>query len=125
MRTLAALEIALTVVVLTAMGLVARSFVRLAESPRGYETRDVVVAGCILPRRAYPNVEARRTFVFRLLEELRREPILSSPAVSSGLPAAGGTTAQAWDGDADLRTRVPAYRFGTWQANIFGLLESR
>jgi putative ABC transport system permease protein len=99
MRVLVVLEVAFAMVLLAAMGLLSRSYIHLTRIRRGYDARDVIAAGLILPAQTYRTAESRRGFALRLLDALRREPTISFPAISSGLPIVGGTAGTAWNDD--------------------------
>lgn len=99
MRALVVVELALSILVLTSMGLLGRSFIRLTDVSRGYDVEKVVVAGLVLRRQVYASPEARRTFRLRLLDELRHDSAVAFPAISSGLPIIGGTVGMVLDGD--------------------------
>ena len=89
MRALVALEIAFSIVVLAAIGLLTFSLLRLTHFDRGYALKNVVLAGVSLPHWAYGTVDARRAFRFRLLDEFRRDPEFAYPAVSFPAPGVG------------------------------------
>lgn len=118
MRILVIGEIALAIVVVTSMARIGQSFIRLTHVTRGYDTKDVVIAAFVLPNAKYHTQETRRNFWFRLLEELDHERTVAFPAVSSGLPIIGGTTAQVSAPDLDP---VKSIRASVWTvtANYF------
>jgi predicted permease len=89
MRALVALEIAFSIVVLSAIGLLTFSLLRLTHLDRGYALKNVVLAGVSLPHWAYGTSEARRAFRFRLLDEFQRDPEFAYPAVSFPAPGLG------------------------------------
>lgn len=112
MRALVTVQIALAIVALTAMGLLGRSFLRLSQVQRGYDTANVIVAGVILPDDDYASPDARRTFSIRLLDDLRRDPTMRAPALSSGIPVVGGTAGMVRDADAP--PSVKSTRMAVW-----------
>ena len=67
-------EIALSIALLVAAGLLLRSFERMRHADIGVDTRNVLVMGINLPEATYGTVEARRLFFDRLLETLRATP---------------------------------------------------
>lgn len=100
MRMLVALEIALSVIVLTASGLLSFSFLRLIHFDRGYAVKKVVLASVSLPHRTYGTVVDRRAFRVRLLSDLQGKAEFVFPAVA--FPAPGVPVfrpGMAWDGD--------------------------
>jgi len=97
MHSLLALEIAFSAIVLSVIGLLAFSFLRLTDIDRGYEVKNVAVAGFLLPDRIYPTEQVRRAFRFRLLDELRRNPDFVFPAVSNAAPLVFDAGGMAWN----------------------------
>jgi putative ABC transport system permease protein len=81
MSVLAAIEVALSVALLIAAALVARSFVRLAHVDLGFRTEGIVTFE--LPR---PRDAAGAAFLDELLRQLDASPAVASAAVSQGLP---------------------------------------
>lgn len=93
MRALAVLEIALATTLMVTMGLSVHGFVRLTEGSRGFDVRNVVMGGLILPDQEYPTEQDRQRFALRLLDNLKADRYITSAAVSSGAPILGGTVA--------------------------------
>ena len=112
MWVLAAAEVALAIIGLSTTGMLVRSFARLVHSPRGYDTRRVVLASLVLPRRLYPTSEGRRAFELRFLHELRLDSSIASAALSSGAPILGGETGNAWDGSKPVTAK--GFRTSEW-----------
>jgi predicted permease len=73
-RSLAALEIAFAIVLLTGAGLLLRSFTHMRAIDPGFETERTLVVGISLPDAKYPDAEDRQAFYTNLLERLRRVP---------------------------------------------------
>src|SRR5579883_1116640 len=111
MRAAVAFQIGLGVVLGTSVGVLGSSFLRLARMDRGYEMKNVVGAGFLLPSRSYADAGAARAFRWRLLNELRRSPDLAFPAVLSGAPFFGGTSGTA---SAAERSSLPGRIVSIW-----------
>jgi predicted permease len=95
LNVLVAAELALTMVLLVAAGLLLRSFVGLVQTDQGFDPRNAVALQINLPASRYPTPDARLAFDERLLARLRQEP---------GIDVVGLTTT--------LPTRQPTGRFG-------------
>ena len=95
LNALAAAELALTMVLLVAAGLLLRLFVALVNSDQGFEARDSVAFQVNLPAARYPTPAARLAFDQRLLDRLRQ---------ASGVSVVGLATT--------MPTRQPTGRFG-------------
>jgi putative ABC transport system permease protein len=83
-------ETALSFVLLVGAGLLARSFVRLRETPLGFDPSGVLTAGMSLPRSQYDQPAQWTGFFSSLVERLRGEPGVQSVAVALPLPLMGG-----------------------------------
>ena len=83
-------EIALTLTLLVAAGLVLKSFSRMQSLQLGYEPRDLLTARLDLPFRAYSTPEKVATFTNALLERVRALPGVQSVGVGSNSPLMGG-----------------------------------
>jgi predicted permease len=79
-------EIAATVVLLIAGGLLIRSFVRLLDSPFGFDPNDTFVVRTLFDRARYPDPGRRMAVQQELLESLRRLPGVKAVAAASHLP---------------------------------------
>jgi putative ABC transport system permease protein len=88
-RILVAAEIALTVMLLIAAGLLMRSFVRLQQVSPGFTTEHLLVAEIPLSPKSYATNEVRTNTVERLLERARSLPGASEAAVTTLLPLSG------------------------------------
>ena len=71
-RTVVALEIALTVVLLVTAGLLVRSLSRLLEVDPGFETENLATIRLSLPDTSYPTDDARSQFFLEVLGQLER-----------------------------------------------------
>jgi predicted permease len=88
-KTLLAVEIAVTVVLLIGAGLLLRSFVRLRSSDVGCVTANVLTVDYSLPAQKYASPEKVNAFNEALLEGLRSLPGVRAVALGSSLPGEG------------------------------------
>jgi len=86
-------EIALTVVLLVAAGLLLKSFVQLRTTDLGCASEDVLTMSYSLPKAQYSKPEQRVAFVETLLERVRRLPGVRAAGLTNVVPGAG------WGGD--------------------------
>src|SRR6059036_536040 len=89
-------EIALTLTLLVAAGLVLKSFSRLQSLSLGYEPRALFTARFELPWRIYNNREKIETFGKALLDKVRAVPGVQNAAISSNGPLMGGWQTGFW-----------------------------
>jgi predicted permease len=92
-KTLLTAEVALTVVLLLAAGLLLKSFVRLRTTDLGSATENVLTMGYSLPNSQYAKPEQQVAFSESLLERVRRLPGVRAAGLGSVVPGAG------WGGD--------------------------
>ena len=88
-KTLLTVEIAATVVLLIASGLLLKSFVRLRTTDLGCATDNVLTLTYSLPTNKYDKPEKVNAFDETLLERLRAMPGVRGVALGSTLPGAG------------------------------------
>lgn len=88
-KTLLTVEIAVTVVLLIAAGLLVKSFVRLRTTDIGCVTEDVLTLGYSLPAQKYDKPEKVNDFNETLLARLRALPGVQAVALGSVLPGQG------------------------------------
>ena len=88
-KTLLTVEIAVTVVLLIAAGLLLKSFVRLRTADLGCATDNVLTMGYSLPKEKYDKPEKVNAFNETLLERLRALPGVRAVALGSTLPGDG------------------------------------
>ena len=100
-RTLVAIEVGLTVMLLLGAGLMLRSFSQLAAVDPGFRAEGLVTANLSLPLRAYPEPAQVETFYATLLNRLSQIPGVTSVSAGSTMPLAGG--AGNWDFDVEGR----------------------
>src|SRR5262245_35797375 len=89
-------EIALTLTLLVAAGLVLKSFSRLQSLSLGYEPRALYTARFELPWRKYNNRDKIDIFAKALLDKVRALPGVQNVAVSSNGPLMGGWQTGFW-----------------------------
>src|ERR1051325_1316575 len=89
-------EIALTVTLLVAAGLVLKSFSRLQSLSLGYEPRGVFTTRFELPWRVYNDRDKIGTFAKAVLDKVRTIPGVQSAAISSNGPLMGGWQTGFW-----------------------------
>jgi putative ABC transport system permease protein len=82
-------EIALSVVLLTGAGLLIRSFIRVMQTPLGFETTHLLTAQVNLPAGAYREDRQRVNFFDRLLEDIRVLPGVTAAGAITFLPLTG------------------------------------
>ena len=82
----AIVEIAAALVLLISGGLLLRSFVRLLESPFGFDPNDVFVMRTLFDRARYPDPNRRQAVQKELLERLGHLPGVTAVAAASHLP---------------------------------------
>ncbi|HEX3471211.1 MAG TPA: ABC transporter permease [Silvibacterium sp.] len=88
-KTLLTIEIAVTVVLLIAAGLLLKSFLLLRTADIGCPTDDLLTMHYSLPARKYDTPEKVNAFNETLLERLRAMPGMRAVAMGSVLPGAG------------------------------------
>jgi len=89
-------EIAITLTLLVAAGLVLKSFSRLRSLSLGYEPRALFTARFELPWQRYNNRDKINTFAKALLDKVRGLPGVQNAAVSSNGPLMGGWQTGFW-----------------------------
>jgi predicted permease len=91
-QALVVAEIAIAMTLLAAAGLMIRSLERRASVPLGFDSQGVTVARLTLPAARYTPPQ-RVAFVDRLIEELRRLPLVEHAAIGTSLPFTGNSSA--------------------------------
>jgi putative ABC transport system permease protein len=79
-------EVALTLVLLIAAGLMIRSFYRLQQVDPGFIHERLLTFNVSLPQRKYPENQQKISFYEQLAEKLRGLPGVQAVGLSSGLP---------------------------------------
>ncbi len=88
-KTLLTVEIATTVVLLIAAGLLLKSFWRLRTTDVGCATDNVLTMGYSLPAKKYDSPEKMNAFNETLLDQVRAMPGVRAAALGSIVPGAG------------------------------------
>jgi putative ABC transport system permease protein len=88
-KTLLTVEIAVTVLLLIAAGLLIKSFIRLRTTDVGAATNNVLTLNFSLPAQKYASPEKKLAFNDALLERLRALPGVRGVALGAVLPGAG------------------------------------
>ncbi len=84
-------EVALSLVLLSAAGLMVRSFLRLQQVEPGFVVQNAVTMQLLLPGARYPDEAAQIGFYRRLVESTSAAPGLRSAAVATTLPMSGSS----------------------------------
>ena len=82
-------EIAVALVLLTAAGLLLRSFGKMSAVDLGFQPEHVTTGGYTLPQKEYSTQAQIDGFNKRLLEQLRRLPGVEAAGLTSTIPATG------------------------------------
>ena len=90
--TLVVLEVALSVVLLVAAGLLLRTFHELSQADLGYEPDGLVVTRVVLPPNRYPTEASRLIYIERIMAGLRGIPGVQSFSYGTSTPL----TALSW-----------------------------
>jgi predicted permease len=85
-NSVATIEIAAAMVLLIAGGLLLRSFVRLLDSPFGFDPKGVFVVRTLFDRARYPDPAKRQAAQKELLDRLSHLPGVNAVATASHLP---------------------------------------
>ena len=85
-NSVATVEIAVALVLLIACGLLLRSFVRLLDSPFGFDPKGVFVVRTLFDRARYPDPMKRQAAQKELLDRLSHLPGVTAVATASHLP---------------------------------------
>ena len=129
-RTLVVVEIALSLVVLVAAGLLIESMIRLADAPLGYVRDNLLTAEIRLPASSYPKTKDGMRFWDRLELRLSSLPGVQAVAFGPALNFLPGTSPVTIQGEGDsLRTASAgdAESIGVRYCHVMGipLLEGR
>ena len=117
-------EIALSVMLLVAAGLLMVSFMRLQGVDRGFNAENVLTAQISLPPSRYPDQDGRLHFYESLLAELETRPGVVSAGVSSVLPLQGYDWGDAAFAENDTRSALAETAIVQYRAASPGYFES-
>ncbi len=84
-------QVAFSILLLIAAGLLIRSFGKLLRSEVGFESKNLLTLEYRLPRAKYKDAEAPWNFHRRMLDEVAKIPGVKSAALVRGLPFTGNT----------------------------------
>lgn len=101
LTTLVISEMALSLIVVIGAGLLLRSFVRLLDTDKGYQTAHVLTAHISLPRTSYEEPARRVAFFRALFEKLESSTAVQSAGGSDPLPLSG----DGWQGGFAIQGR--------------------
>jgi len=125
-------EMALSLVLLTSAGLLARSLVRLQQVSPGFRTERAVALQLLLPQTRYGTAVEQRTFARKLRDELRTLPGVSAVAITTTLPLSGSDIGMGYvveDHPIPASERTPTSFFGVgpdyFSTLGIGLVEGR
>lgn len=104
--SLAVIQIALAVVLVSGAGLMLRTFRNLLSTDTGYHASHVYYGVTVLRPSRYPKFAQQELFFRKLLNELRATPGIESAAVSTGLPFIG----QYYSANIDARETATGHR---------------
>ncbi|HEY3885982.1 MAG TPA: ABC transporter permease [Vicinamibacterales bacterium] len=80
-------EVAIALPLLVAAGLGALGAHRYLNGPQGYDPDGVLTMRIVLPKRTYPDAEARRTFVRKAVDALHAVAAIQQAAIVNDMPA--------------------------------------
>jgi putative ABC transport system permease protein len=93
-NVLATAQVALSLAMLFAAGLMLTASQTAVNGVLGYDKRDLLTALVALPEQPYADVEKRRQFITGVLERLRAVPAVSSAAMVSNMPSGGNNSSR-------------------------------
>ncbi|MGP0074808.1 MAG: ABC transporter permease [Bryobacteraceae bacterium] len=111
-QSLIVAQVGLATMLLLSGSLLLRSFLRLLETPLGFNPRDVLTMQIDLPRLRYPTPESRVRFFEQVVERTRRIPGVQSVAGCSLLPFGYGENVTPFEIAGRPKPRV------NWYANV-------
>jgi predicted permease len=85
-RGLVAAEIALAVMLVVGAGLLVQSFANLTRVDAGFESKNLITFGLVMPAPSYPDLNRRVQFVTDLQNRLEAIPGVQAATAMSGLP---------------------------------------
>lgn len=112
-------EVAVALVLLTASGLLLRSFEKLREVDLGFRTDHMLTANYGLPQRQYSTQASIDGFNNRLFRELEQLPGVKAVGVTSNLPATGNFNNSAFVVDGYVPSKGAGLNL-SWPSEIIG-----
>jgi predicted permease len=119
-------EIALTLILLVAAGLLGNSFIRLQHVDPGFRVDQVTLVSLPVPQSKYPDGKRQAAFYQRVLEAMERRPEIQSAAILFPNPIEGRNANGTFtiEGQPALkRTDRPSAALGSISPNYFRTLE--
>jgi putative ABC transport system permease protein len=118
---LATAQVALTLALLFASGLVLSAADRATNGALGFDRSNLAVAGLMFPERPYAEPQKRREFVTTVLDRMRSMPAVASAGVVSSLPYGGNNSSREFwpDGVSLKREEVRQADFRRVSAGYF------
>jgi len=126
-RSLSVTEIALTVVILVAGGLLTRSLVLLMNVNPGFDSDNLVVIHALPPNGRYSSQVEEMAFYGEVLDQIRAIPGVSSATAANGVPFVDGTSSyqvRVLGGEGDLLdagVSALGYRVGPGYFGVTGV----
>ena len=112
-------ELAVALVLLTASGLLLRSFEKMRSVDLGYRTDHVLTAFFGLPHQQYSTQSAVDAFDSSLLNKLQHLPGVQAVGVTSMLPNSGGDSSNAFVPEGYIPPKGAALNLA-WASQVFG-----
>jgi putative ABC transport system permease protein len=124
-RGLVAGEIALAVMLVVGAGLLLRSFRNLTAVDAGFDARNMVTFGVVLPPATYTDAQRRANFTAELVRKLQEIPGIQRVAVMTGLPPNRQVNANDTDMDGvPTGHGLPALNVDYYQSATVGYFEA-
>jgi predicted permease len=112
-------ELAIALVLLTASGLLLRSFEKMRSVDMGFRTDHTLTASYGLPYRQYSTQAAVDAFDSALLSKLRQLPGVQAVGVTTLLPNGGGSSSNAFVPEGYVPLKVAGLNL-SWQSQLMG-----
>ena len=124
-RTLMVAEIALSFVLLVAAALLAESYLRLVNVPKGFNPGSLITARVWLPSTRYASNASQNAFFDRVTERLAADFGLGAVTLASDLPIEGGTYGSVGLTSAAFPTGAAHVEKRIVSSNYFDVLKAR
>jgi putative ABC transport system permease protein len=106
-------QVGVAFALLVGAGLAGRAFQRIAETPLGFEPKNLATASIVLPPKKYVTPESRAAFFSELVARVRNEPGVTAAGANTSIPMGNST----WNGSFRIEGKPP------WPAGARPLLE--
>ena len=87
-------EVALSMMLVSAAGLMARSVARLLTQDSGFQTDHVLTAIMVLPQSRYPDAASKTEFYRKVLDRVKAIPGVQSTGAVNGVPLSGNISSR-------------------------------